>query len=359
VASGTAQPEASAAPSKGAASGQAKPAKSAARKPAPAVSTEAPAASQSARKAPAARKAAAARTARPAAPPDTGAAPAPRALSIVLVASEVAPLAGTGDLADVVGTAATALGALGHRVTVVLPKYAGIATPGAPVDRFAVSIGARDEEACCYEMSLGPNARAILVEHGEFFDREFLYGDGQNDYPDNPRRFAFLSRAALEFVAREGERVDVIQAFDWQTGLVPVFLQAGYRAQPALANATSVFTIHDVAFQGLFAPDWGYLLGLDPALFSTDGLEYWGRLSFLKGGVNLADVVSTLSGEYQARLLTPGRGAGFEGVLAARGAAFRAVVSGDDAAEVLAEPARFGARLAEFYAEAVAGRTGG
>ena len=127
-----------------------------------------------------------------------------------------------------------ALGALGHRVTLVVPKYAGVATPGAAIDRFTVTLGARDEDATCYEVPLGPNARAILVEHPGFFEREFIYGSGEDDYRDNPRRFAFLSRAALEFAAREGERIDVVQSFDWQTGLVPVFLRRTYGARPAL-----------------------------------------------------------------------------------------------------------------------------
>jgi starch synthase len=271
------------------------------------------------------------------------------------VASEATPFARTGGLADLVGSAATALGALGHRVTLVVPKYAGVATPGAAIDRFTVSLGAQDEDVACYEVPLGPNARAILVEHPGFFEREFIYGSGEDDYQDNPRRFAFLSRAALEFAAREGERIDVVQSFDWQTGLVPVFLRQTYGAQPALSKAAAVFTIHDVAFQGLCQADWLFMLGLEQGLFSPEGLEYWGLLSFLKGGVNFADIVSTIDEDYQATLLTPGRGAGFEGVLASRGAAFRAVLSGEDA-RARDEAATVARRLAALYADAVAAR---
>jgi starch synthase len=310
---------------------------------------------QKKRAAPAPKKAAAPRTAK-AKPVKAKAqptvAPAGASLSVLIVASEAVPFARTGDLADLVGTTVTALGALGHRVTLVMPKYTGVQATGAPIDRFAVSLGGEEVEACCYEVSLGPNARAIFVEQPGFFEREFIYGAGQDDYADNPRRFAFLSRAALEFAAREGEPIDVVQAFDWQTGLVPVFLKRAYRERPALAKAAGVFTIHNVLFQGLCPAGWLWALGLDEDLFSPEALEYWGNLSFLKGGVNFADVVSTVSGEYQTALLTPGSGAGFEGVLAARGAAFKAVLNGD-AATVAGDPARVAQALARLYAAAV------
>lgn len=319
----------------------------------PKPAAKAKAAAPAAKKAAVSRLGAKAPAARPTAPEAAVAvAGTAQPLSIVLVASEVAPLTGASDIGDVVGGAAARLGALGHRVTVIVPKYSGMATPGPAVDRFAVSLGAHDEEVACHEVSLGQNARIVLLEHPGFFDREFHYGQGQEDYADNPRRFAFLARAALEFLAREGERVDIVQAFDWQTGLLPVYLAGGYRQQPALANARVVFTIHNVAFQGLCSPDWLFMLGLAPELFQTDGLEYWGRISFLKGGVRFADLVTTLSDEYHSRLLTPGRGAGFEGVLASRGTAFRAVLSGEVSTGPV-EPQRLAEGLAALYSEAL------
>jgi starch synthase len=233
-------------------------------------------------------------------------------------------------------------------VTLVLPKYAGVTVESAPVDRFTVFLGSRGEEAACYEVPLAPNARAVLVEHTGFFDRQHLYGEGHDDYPDNPRRFAFLSRAALEFASREGERVDVVFAHDWQTGLVPVFLRTAYAETAALAGAVGVFAVHHVAFQGLCSPHWLDALGLSRELFSVDGLEFWGKVSFLKGGVNFADVVVTSSEHLAAALHTPGGGAGFEGVVAARGDAFRGAIDldGMSGAE----------RLTALFEEAVAER---
>ena len=277
-------------------------------------------------------------------------------LSVLIVSSEAVPFSPQGTLGEFVGALPSALGSLGHRVTVVVPKYAGVATPATPVDRFEVPLGDGTEVATVYEVPLGLNARTILVEHAGFFDRAHVYGPPGADYPDNPARFAFLSRAALEFAAREGERVDVVQSYDWQTGLVPVYLRTFYADAPALAGAKSVFTVCNIAFQGLCDAGWLSSLGLGHELFSVDGLEYWGRLSLLKGGINFADVVSVPGEDAVERLLTPGGGAGFEGILAARGEAFRGVApAADDHGRTDDEWAVPGIvqRLAALYGQAV------
>lgn len=277
-------------------------------------------------------------------------------LSILVVASEAAPFSRTGGLGDIAGRLPAALGALGHSVTLVTPKYAG-ESRGVPIDRFAVRLGGHSEEAACYEVPLGPNARAILVEHPGFFERDHLYGDGQHDYADNPRRFAFLCRAALEFAARSGERIDVVHAHDWQTALALVFLRTEHRDSPALAAATAALTIHDVAFQGLCAPEWLGMLGISPALFNVEGLEFWGRVSFLKGGIVFADLITTIGQGYARALATGERPSGLEGILAARRDALKGLVgeSGEETgqlppADLLAQ------RLAQAFAEARAPR---
>jgi starch synthase len=277
-------------------------------------------------------------------------------LSVLIVSSEAVPFSPPGPLGQFVGALPSALGSLGHRVTVVVPKYAGVPTPSAPVDRFEVPMGDATEVATVYEVPLGLNARTVLVEHAGFFGREHVYGPTGEDYPDNPMRFAFLSRAALEFAAREGERVDVVQSYDWPTGLVPVYLRTLYASAPALAGARSVFTIHNIAFQGLCDAGWLSSLGLARELFSLEGLEYWGRVSLLKGGINFADVVSAPGEDAVERLLTPGGGAGFEGILAARGEAFRSIagaVNGHRGAEDEWAVPGIVRRLAALYGEAV------
>lgn len=267
-------------------------------------------------------------------PRETGA--GARSLSILIVASEAAPFSRTGGLGDLTGSLPAVLGALGHRVTLVVPRYAG-ESRGVPVDRFSVPLGGHAEDAACYEVPLGQNARAILVEHAGFFERDFLYGDGHADYADNPRRFAFLCRAALEFAARTGEAVDVVHAHDWQTALAPVFLRTEYAGADALRDAVAVLTIHDAGFQGICAPEWLGMLGMPRSLFTVDGLEFWGQVSLLKGGIVFADAVTTIGSTYAARLLAGERPSGLEGLLAARGTAVVGLID-DGAGRGTAEP---------------------
>lgn len=278
------------------------------------------------------KRTAAPRTKAPATVAPTPAPAAQAPLSILVVAAEAAPFAQTGEVGDILGRLPGALGALGHRVTLVLPKYAGCEIPGAAVDRFTVALGGDTAEAACYEVALGQNARAVLVEHAGFFDRGQVFGEGADDYADNPRRFAFLCRAALQFAAREGERIDVVVANDWPTGLVPVLLRTEFRGAPALSSASSAFVIHDVAYQGICGAEWLPILGLDASLFTVDGLEYWGQVSLLKGGVNFADVVAAVRPEYARQLISGERPSGFEGILASRQDTFGAILDGADRA---------------------------
>jgi len=249
--------------------------------------------------------------------------------SVLMVASELLPFAKTGGLADVLSSLPVALGRLGHRVTIVLPRYRGI-DEGVPIDRFVVPLPGPPLDAGIWELSIAPNVRAIFVECPALYDRGALYGAGNDDYADNPRRFAFLALAALEFAARQLEPPDVIHAHDWQTALVPVYLRSRASAHPALARSSSVFTIHNLAYQGLCAAGWMPQIGLDWSLFGIDGLEYWGRLSFLKGGINFCDIVTTVSPTYAREIQTPEYGFGFEGILAGRSADLVGVLNGID-----------------------------
>src|SRR5262249_58021096 len=138
------------------------------------------------------------------------------ARSVVLIASEAQPFAKSGGLADVLGALPPALARLGWDTTVVLPKYRSVAA-GALLDRFRVPIGGYAPEVGFFEAPLD-GARAVLVDCPELYDRDALYGPNNSDYPDNPRRFGMLSRAALEFIARRGRRVEIVHAHDWQAG---------------------------------------------------------------------------------------------------------------------------------------------
>ena len=247
-----------------------------------------------------------------------------------MVASEAVPFAKTGGLGDVAGALPLALARLGHEVTLVLPRYRGVEA-GAVVDRTPVTVAGRTFEVAYWEEPLADGVRAVLVECPELYARPELYGHGNTDYADNAVRFAVLARAALEFGARQAKRPDVVHAHDWQAGLVPVYLRTLYRDHPVLGGLGSVFTIHNLAYQGLFPPSWVPALDLNWDLFGIEGIEYWGKVSFLKGGINFSDVITTVSPRYAKEIQTPEFGFGFDGILARRAKCLVGILNGIDA----------------------------
>jgi starch synthase len=251
--------------------------------------------------------------------------------SILMIGSEAVPFSKTGGLGDVLGALPSALARLGWDVTLALPRYRG--TPaGRLLDTFPVTVGGYTRDVAFRETELPEGARALLIDCPDLFDRESLYVDGGADYPDNARRFAMLARAALEFSARRGASAtagpDLVHGHDWQAGLAPVYLRTLYAEHPVLANTPTVFTIHNLAFQGLFAPAWLPRLDLPRELFGIDQLEFWGRISFLKGGINFADVITTVSPRYADEIQTPQYGCGFDGILRRRGADLVGILNG-------------------------------
>jgi starch synthase len=240
---------------------------------------------------------------------------------IVHVASEVAPWAQTGGLGQVVGALPAALAAGGADVTVVAPLHRGVRgkaeAAGAPlVDagiEVAVPLSGAAVRGRCFETRSGA-ARVLFVDCPLLYDRAGLYGDGGVDFPDNPFRFAFLAGAALEASARlPGGPPDVVHCHDWQTGLLPVYL-AGAASRPR-----TVFTIHNLAFQGLFDGGLVAALGLPADGFALDGFEFFGKLSTLKAGCAFADAVTTVSPTYAHEITTPQHGAGLDGFFRHRG----------------------------------------
>lgn len=246
-----------------------------------------------------------------------------------MIGSEALPFSKTGGLADVLGALPQALARLGWNVTVVLPRYRGTAA-GTLVDRTVLRVGGYQTEAQFFEAPMGDGARAILIDAPALYDRDSLYASGGSDYADNARRFGVLARAALEFAARRGPAPDVVHAHDWQAGLAPVYLRTLFASHPVLGGTPSVFTIHNMAYQGLFQPDWLPRLDLPWSLLSVDQLEFWGKISFLKGGITAADFITTVSPQYAAEIQTPTFGFGFEGILRARAADLAGVLNGID-----------------------------
>ena len=252
-------------------------------------------------------------------------------LSILMVGSEALPFSKTGGLADVLGALPLALGKLGHRVTLVTPNYRGTPAHGTTRSIQVGGIGAAMAGTRVIEQPLAENVRAVLVDRPELYDREGLYGTPAGaDYPDNPRRFAFLCMAALEYAVQSGERFDILHAHDWQAGLAPVFLRTRYATEPRLRQVTSIFTIHNLAYQGNYPSLWLAPLGLGPELLSTDALEFWGQISLLKGGIVFSDSITTVSPTYAREIQTREYGFGFDGILATRSADLHGILNGID-----------------------------
>jgi starch synthase len=273
--------------------------------------------------------------------------------SVLFIGSEAQPFAKTGGLADVLGALPPALARLGWSATVVLPRYRGVSA-GTLVETFPVSVGGFTRDAGFFEAPLADGARAILVDCPELYDRAALYGVGSDDYADNARRFAFLVRAALEFAARRSPAPSIVHAHDWQAGLAPVYLRTVYQTHPALGGIPSVFTIHNLAYQGTFAADWLPRLDLGLEQLAIDRLEYWGRISFLKGGINDADLVTTVSKRYAEEIQTPAFGFGFDGILHRRRDDLAGILNGIDTREW--DPASDPALPAPYSADDLSGK---
>lgn len=257
-------------------------------------------------------------------------------MHVLLVSSEVVPFAKTGGLADVAGALPRALAGLGVEVTVALPRYRSI--DGARfgfrkvLDGVRVPVGDRQETLAVFEAPM-PGARALLLGHEGFFGRDGLYQEKGQDFPDNAERFTAFARGLLEAVRLLGLAPDLLHCNDWQTGLIPSYLKTLYAGDPALGRAATLFTIHNLGYQGLFPAEQFRVTGLPWELFHWQGLEFYGKVSFLKAGLVHADCLSTVSRRYSQEIQTPEFGAGLEGVLRERAADLYGILNGVDTEE--------------------------
>jgi starch synthase len=249
-------------------------------------------------------------------------------MRILMIASECAPFAKTGGLADVVGALPRALARLGQSVDVVIPRYRGV-TAGNRVGRVTVPLEGRTAEASVYATA-DRDVRTVFIDYPEYYDREQLYGVGSDDYPDNAARFMLLTRAALEWAGSSGQRYDIVHGHDWQAGLAPVLLAHTYQRTEAFHRAAAVFTIHNLAYQGIFDAGWLPRLGLGADLMHVDALEFWGRISFLKGGIVFSRLLTTVSPRYAQEIQTAPFGFGFDGILRRRAADLIGILNGID-----------------------------
>ena len=275
-----------------------------------------------------------------------------------MVASEAHPFSKTGGLADVATALSLALGRLGHRVTLLTPRYRGISA-GDKRASVRANLANHWFDADLYEVPLIDQVRAMLVDCPPLYDRPALYAENNADYVDNALRFAFLSIAALEWAAGEREPFSVFHAHDWQAGLLPAYVrrlgpESIHLDRPVLSKTPTVFTIHNLAFQGSFDKAWLPRLGLDWRDFTVNGFEFWDRLSFLKAGVMFSDALTTVSPTYADEIQRREYGYGFDGVMRARADALVGILNGIDDEEW--DPARDRFLPAPFAADDLAAK---
>src|ERR1041384_1036612 len=255
----------------------------------------------------------------------------PNAMHIAFAASECVPFSKTGGLADVVGALPRALAALGHQVTVFVPKYRQTKLIGAQTLIRSLTIPFDDQYRFCSIVTDGNHSGVsfCFVDYPPFFDREALYGTSSGDYPDNAERFALFSRAVLEASKILGVP-DVFHCHDWQAALIPVLLRTQYAEDPAFRDVATVFTIHNMGYQGLFPPDTLPLLTLPWDLFTISKMEFFGNVNFLKGALVYSDFITTVSKKYSQEIQTAEFGFGLEGVLRDRAATVTGILNGVD-----------------------------
>ena len=256
-------------------------------------------------------------------------------MKIVHAASELFPFMKTGGLADAVGGLTRALAAAGHDVSVFLPGYrAALDHPDADgaerVLRLQVELGGQFLAADLLRVPLGPRLTVYFIVRDEFFDRRFAYGTTDRAYDDNAERFIFFSRAVAEALRLVDLKADVVQAHDWQTALLPVFVRLVERQHGTMLAAKTVFTVHNLAFQGVFPMSTFGLAGLPEEFRGVDGVEFFGQVNLLKAGLLFADRVTTVSPTYAQEIQTAEFGCGLEGVIATRAADLVGLLNGID-----------------------------
>jgi starch synthase len=259
-------------------------------------------------------------------------------MAILFVVSEAAPFARTGGLGDVAGALPKALAKLGHDVRLIMPLYRAVDVArheiGAVATGLTVPVGSGAATVDVLAGRLAGGVPAYFVRHDPSFARDGLYlTPSGDDYPDNAERFALFCRASADACRALGFRPDIVHAHDWQAALLPVYLKTLLRGDPFYAETRSVFTIHNLGYQGLFPPGALRRVGLSADLFTPAALEFFGRVNLLKGALVFADVLTTVSKRYSQEIQEPEQGFGLEGVLKERRNDLYGILNGIDPEE--------------------------
>jgi len=254
-------------------------------------------------------------------------------MKVAFLASEVIPYAKTGGLADVAGALPKFLVRLGAEVRVFMPLYKEVRKKNLPLepvlDKATLSMGGRALPYAVFAHR-AEGVTTFFIDRPEYFDRDALYGTPAGDYPDNAERFAFFSLAALETMRSVGFRPDIVHGHDWQAAPVFAYLKHVFADDPFFSRARSVFTIHNLAYQGLFEKKVLAAIGLPDALFNMNDLEFYGKVNALKAGILYSTAVTTVSPRYSREIQTPAFGCGLDGLLRSRAGVLHGILNGVD-----------------------------
>jgi starch synthase len=257
-----------------------------------------------------------------------------RSVNVLFLAPEVTPFAKTGGLADVAGSLPGALKRLGVDISIGLPFYRcvkeGAFERQLVFKGLPVPLSGQTLLANVYAMEMEDGVPVYCFEREDLFDRPNLYRTAEGDYYDNLERFTFFNHASLLFAKATGMRFDVIHCHDWQTGLVPAYLGTLLRTDSFFSSTATLFTIHNIGYQGLFPAEKLSVCGLPPETYQPEGIEYWGAISLLKAGIVYADAVTTVSPRYSREIQAPEFGLGMEGILRKRSAVLHGILNGAD-----------------------------
>jgi starch synthase len=280
-------------------------------------------------------------------------------MKIVHAASELFPYVKTGGLADAVGALSAAFADRGHEVSVFLPGYRAVlehkdAEAAERRLRLKIEMG---DEFCSGEVRVfypRRNLTVYLICREEFFDRRSLYGTSERGYEDNADRFIFFCKGVAETLRLADVQADIVHCHDWQTALLPLFLREAERRNGITLAMKTIFTIHNIAYQGLFPSAAFARTNLPEELKSVDGLEFYGQMNLMKGGILFADRVTTVSPRYAKEIQTPEFGCGLEGVVQTRADDLVGLINGVDTA--VWNPATDSSLPARYSADNLAGK---
>lgn len=250
-------------------------------------------------------------------------------MKLLLAASECGPFIKTGGLADVIAALPKALKSMGDDVRVILPKYSSIPEEYRErmqhIGETRVRVGWR-EQYCGVSSLTVDGVTIYFVDNEYYFGREGIYG-----YMDDGERFAFFNRAVLDILPVIGFQPDVLHCHDWHTAMIPLLLYDVYRHDSYYQAIRTVFTIHNLLYQGVYPIEVLVdLLGVHSQYFTPDGVEYYGNVNFMKAGIIFSDHVTTVSPTYSHEIQTSYYGYGLDGLLSSQGARLSGIVNGID-----------------------------